>query len=154
MNCKRIKQYLIFLADGSLDAELAGKVREHLKQCKQCNHAFREIQEIFDIAGSLEPVKVDSWFTDRVEQEFLSLQNEKSKFKIWYNKRVNYLKMVPVAASLIIALGLGIIIGSELSDKTAANEVVEYPQYIYDNLITDNLYQISFEAYLLNNENE
>lgn len=154
MNCKRIKKYLIFLADGSLDAELAGKVRDHLEQCKQCSHAYREIREILDIAGSVEPVKVAPWFSDRVEQEFLSLQNEKSKLKIWYNKRVNYLKMVPVAASLIIALGLGIIIGSELSDKVAANEVVDYPQYIYDNLITDNLYQISFEAYLLNNENE
>ena len=149
MNCKSIKQHLIFLADGSLDQRLAGAVRDHLAQCDHCSYVFREIQKTLEITNALNPVEIDPWFAGRVEQQFINLQHDNTGLKIQLSPSLKYLRIIPVAASLVISLWLGILIGSALSGQTTTAESAEFPYSLYDNLVAEDLYHNAFEAYLL-----
>lgn len=154
MNCKSIKQHLIFLADSSLDKRLAGKVEDHLAQCKHCSHVFSEVQKTLEIADTPKPVEIDPWFAARIEQQYINIRNSNAGLKTQFNPVFKYVRMIPVAASLVFALWLGIRIGSVLSGGTTTYETVEFPYTLYDNLVAQDLYQTTFEAYLLTQGNE
>jgi anti-sigma factor RsiW len=152
MNCKIAKQQMIFLAEGSLSAGLADAMRSHLAQCPQCSHVFNEIEQSLAVIGKEKKVKVDPWFAGRVEQQMINLQSGNQHGLISLRPVYRLARILPVAASLFIALALGILIGSELNTKLSANqEGGEFPQFFYEDLVAEDIYERSFETFFLTN---
>ncbi len=152
MNCKNVKQQMIFLAEGSLQPEMAGVMQEHLAQCSQCSHVYQEIEQTLAMIQTEKQVKVDPWFAGRVEQQLINLQNENKRKVIKLNPALTLVRIIPVAASLIIALFLGIFIGSELNVKfTAGTGEDNFPSTFYEELVAEDLYERSFETFFLTN---
>jgi anti-sigma factor RsiW len=150
MNCNKTRQNLIFLAEGSLSPGLAEVVHAHLADCKKCSHVYQEILQTLAVIETDKQVKVDPWFAGRVEQQFINLRT-KSKSRIFELKPVfSLIKVLPVAASLAIALWLGILIGSELSPQLSSGEDAPEAGFYYD-LVAEDIYDGSFEAFFLTN---
>lgn len=150
MNCNKTRQNLIFLAEGSLSPGLAEVVHAHLADCKKCIHVYQEILQTLTVIETDKQLKVDPWFAGRVEQQFINLRT-KSKSGIFELKPVfSLIKVLPVAASLAIALWLGILIGSELSPQLSSGEDALEAGFYYD-LVAEDIYDGSFEAFFLTN---
>ena len=53
MNCDRIKEYLPFIDDGSMEKDTIAEVREHLKRCPDCRKEYDEIQYTLNMVHSV-----------------------------------------------------------------------------------------------------
>lgn len=141
---------MIFLAEGSLDPGLAATMQEHLTGCSHCSHVYSEIKQTLEVIDTARDIKTDPWFAGRTEQAFLNLQE--SPIPSRARPVIAYLRAIPVAASLVLSLYLGIYIGSELSSKYADNNKTNViTTDIYDELVTDDIYERSFETFFLTN---
>ena len=150
MNCKSAKQQMIFLAEGSLAPTLAAAMQEHLAGCSNCSLVYNEIRQTLEEVDSAREIKTDPWFAGRTEQAFLNLQNHTKPSKA--KPAIAYIRAIPIAASLVLSLYLGIYIGSELSSKYADNNKTNViTTDIYDELVTDDIYERSFETFFLTN---
>lgn len=151
MNCKESRKHMIFHAEGTLDASLAGALNDHLAHCEACSHVYNEVQKTLEVLEKPMPVRIDPWFAGRVEARLEQLQQ--SDFKKTVTLKTSLIRMIPVAASLIIALWLGIYIGSNLPLQTADAGSDTNSTGVYDELIADDLYSESIEAFFLTNGN-
>lgn len=59
MECKKVREEIVPLLLGELDASKAGDVREHLDACESCRHEERLIRAALDALGSLEEIPAD-----------------------------------------------------------------------------------------------
>jgi anti-sigma factor RsiW len=150
MNCNKTTQNLIFLAEGSLSPELAAVVHAHLANCKKCSHVYQEILQTLAVIETEKQLKVDPWFAGRVEQQFINIRT-KGKSGIFELRPVfSLIRILPVAASLAIALWLGIFIGTELSPQLSSGEKA-IDAVLYFDLVAEDIYDGSFEAFFLTN---
>jgi hypothetical protein len=152
MNCKKAKQNLIFLAEGSLQSDQADAIHKHLAHCQKCSYVYTEILQALAVIETGKQIKVDPWFAGRAEQQFINLQTENNSKLLNLKPVYRLVRIVPVAASLFIALWLGILIGSELSlkfiSKTGSDEISS--EYL-DDLVAEDIYAGTFEAFFLTN---
>lgn len=152
MNCKKVKQNLIFLAEGSLQPEQAASMHQHLEHCVTCNHVYTEVLQTLAVIEADNQIKVDPWFAGRLEQQFVNLQTEKNSRLIKLKTAYRLLRVVPVAASLLIALWIGILIGSELSLQLSSSAGSDENSALYlDDLVAEDIYDGTFEAFFLTN---
>jgi predicted 2-oxoglutarate/Fe(II)-dependent dioxygenase YbiX len=152
MNCKKVKQNLIFLAEGSLQPEQAAAMHQHMAHCNKCNHVYTEMLQSLSVIEPDKQIKVDPWFSGRVEQQFISIQTAKNNRVIELKPVYRLLRIVPVAASLLIAIWLGILIGSELSPQfTSGSGSEEFSTEYQDDLVAEDIYAGTFEAFFLIN---
>lgn len=152
MNCHQAKQYMIFHAEGSLSLGLATDLNSHLAVCRNCSHVYNEIRLTLDTSEKSKQVRVDPWFAGRVEQQFLNLSSQTLKKNQRLETVIRYIRIIPVAASLAIALWVGILIGSELSLKfTGQSDAEDLTSNLYEDLVAEDLYDGSLETFFLNN---
>ena len=150
MNCKEAKQHMFFLAEGEIDPGLSDAMHKHLAGCSGCNHVYEEIRQTLHTLSDRKETKADPWFAARMEQTFRELQSEPEY--VVFSPAIRYLRFVPVAASFLLALYLGIHIGSEISGRhTDTNGVGAIVSEQFDDLISDQIYQRSFETFFLTN---
>ncbi|MBE0662899.1 MAG: hypothetical protein IH597_10570 [Bacteroidales bacterium] len=150
MNCNKTRQNLIFLAEGNLSPELASVANAHLVHCEKCSHMYQEILQTLAVIETDKLLKIDPWFAGRVEQQFINLRT-KRKSGIFELKPVFHLiRILPVAASLAIALWVGILIGTELSPQLSFGED-EIDAGVYYDLVAEDIYDGSFEEFFLTN---
>lgn len=155
MNCNNAKQYMIFLAEGSLSHDLAASLNRHLAECSQCSYVYQEIRLTLSSVEEIRQIKVDPWFSGRVEQALLNLSAERIKELNKWQMAVKFIRIIPVAASLAIALWVGILIGSELSLKFSGKSDVEnLTSNLYEDLVAEDLYDKSLESFFLTNGNK
>lgn len=149
MNCTKVKQNLIFLVEGSLQPELSSAMHDHLAQCSNCNHVFEELRQTLAVIETEKQVQIDPWFAGRVEQQLINLKNESNNSIFELRPVYRLIRMIPVAASLILALFIGILIGSELNAQFARDD--NSISGLYEELMTENIYEKSFETFFLTN---
>lgn len=155
MNCKNVKQHMIFLSEGSLEKELDTAMREHLANCDQCSYAYRQILQTLAVIESEKQIEIDPWFASRVEQQIIQLKAEpKTRTIAGFKAASKHIRAIPVAASLILALWIGITLGSKISINNYGHSVTDdYYTDLIDDFATEDIYQVSLEAFLLTNGN-
>lgn len=153
MKCTNAKQKMIFLAEGSLSSEQAIAMKDHLHMCDSCSHVYQQLKQTLEVIETDKQIKVDPWFAGRVVVRLSNLQAGQKSGIQSLKPSFLYLRAIPVAASLAIALWLGILIGSELSTQYNNNLTTEETSSteLYDDLIAEDLYDGSFETFLLTN---
>lgn len=62
MNCCKVKQKLVFYADGSLDETEKREIEQHLKQCDACAADYRLTVSMIDAAKKIEVPEHDENF--------------------------------------------------------------------------------------------
>lgn len=153
MKCTNAKQNMIFLAEGSLSSAQATAVKDHLYMCDSCSQVYQQLKQTLEVIETDKQIKVDPWFAGRVVVRLSNLQAGQKSGIQSLKPSFLYLRVIPVAASLAMALWLGIRIGSELStqyNNTLTTEETSSTE-LYDDLIAEDLYDGSFETFLLTN---
>lgn len=140
---------MIFLAEGTPDASFAGAMNDHLAHCEACSRVYSEMQKTLEILDKPQPVRIDPWFAGRVEARLEQLQQSGAGRTVAL--KTSLARLIPVAASLIIALWLGIMIGSNLPLQTADTGPEANPTDLYEALLAEDLYQESIESFFLTN---
>jgi len=152
MNCNSARQYMIFHAEGNLNRELSDGIREHLAGCSKCSQVYEEISLIINTVAVSRQFKIDPWFSGRVEQALLTLSAERKNRQNKWQKAAPFIRVIPVAASMAIALWVGILIGSQLSLKfNQKSDVENLDTNLYENLVAQDPYDKSLESFFLTN---
>ncbi len=152
MNCNKTRKQLLLLAEGALADAGASSVRTHLRECVHCSRLFDEISATLATIPAAKSIEVDPWFAERVVQQFTRLAEEKPAQKAKTIPLFYYLRMVPVAASLTLAIWIGVQTGNELSKQFGKKiQTEENGSAFYNDLIAEDIYEASFEAFLLTN---
>jgi hypothetical protein len=153
MKCINAKQQMIFLAEGSLNPKQATPLNDHLQICESCMHVYQQLRQTLEVIETEKHIRVDPWFAGKVVVHLNKLQAGTRSGMPSLKPVFLYLRVIPVAASLAIALWLGMLIGSELSNQHSnklTNEVLSTSE-LYDDLIVEDIYDGSLEAFLLTN---
>jgi anti-sigma factor RsiW len=152
MNCNTTRKQLLLLAEGSLSKAEASAANSHLNACTPCRSLYREISATLATVPAAKSIEVDPWFAEKVVQQLTRLTEEKpveniKTVPLWY-----YLRMIPVAASLALAIWIGVLTGTELSNQfSKETHPTENGSFFYSDLVAEDIYEASFEAFLLTN---
>ncbi|MBN1973053.1 MAG: hypothetical protein JW787_05405 [Sedimentisphaerales bacterium] len=130
MKCLNDIEIMEFISD-KLDAERKVHVQEHLVACKQCSERVQESSMLWDTLGKWDVNTTAHNIADRVlasAQESLQVRKHPKLFI----KRDFLIDVLKIAASIIIAIGIGTKLG-KISTGQKPSEVVnaqKRPKYI------------------------
>ena len=129
MNCFEIQDKIIDLVLGELTPEDEALIREHAKHCFMCREELRLLSECMQICAFSETEACECHFQETYWQEFTASVHERiSHEKI--ESRFPFRVVIPIAASALIAIGLGYIFFLRPSpEQTAQEESPSYYEY-------------------------
>jgi len=124
---------LIEYVAGKLTASRKEEVREHMAACKECSGRWREAVEVWNALGQWSVDTAEHDVTQRNTALTEEAERGQKQHKIARDLQIGFLStMVRVAASIIIALGVGHKLGKYSvkgsTPKTAASE--NRPEYL------------------------
>jgi len=124
---------LIEYVAGKLTASRKEEVREHIAACKECSYRWREAVEVWNALGQWSVDTAEHDVTQRITALTEEAERGQKQHKIARDLQIGFLPaMVRVAASIIIALGVGHKLGkysvTGSTPKTAASE--NGPEYL------------------------
>ena len=124
---------LIEYVAGNLADPEAGAVREHIAACEECSHRVKETAKLSDTLGLWEVETAGRDVSERIIAHAKQSQPESIQRP---QKRARIKKLLPqvlrVAASIIIAIGLGNRLGeySVTGKKSRSTSSQQKPEYL------------------------
>jgi Predicted integral membrane protein len=112
MNCNKAKQNLIGYLEQTIPIDLQDAMSAHFSECPACRKLYKDVAATYNVLVN-EPVpEVNPFFYTRLEQKLRTKYQPQQRVTpriIW--------KLQPIAATLliIIGVGIGIVIGSSIS---------------------------------------
>lgn len=124
---------LIEYVAGKLTASRKEEVREHIAACKECSYRWREAVEVWNALGQWSVDTAEHDVTQRITALTEEAERGQKQHKVARDPQIGFLStMVRVAASIIIALGVGHKLGkysvTGSTPKTAVSE--NRPEYL------------------------
>jgi len=117
MNCKEFKNKLCDYFDQNLDTDLKNQFNEHLKTCSECSLLFEKMSNTLSLLNNPDRIPEQPYFYTQLKQKMENrLAGNVSLIHSILTKKV--LQPVLYLASLIIAVYIGILIGSGSTEKT------------------------------------
>lgn len=120
MNCEKVTYHLVDYLTGDLDDRTKKAINAHLLKCEACKIALDETRQLLD--------KIDETPSyqppDSLRSDFYQmLQHEKQEVSANEQKRKSSLKQVwSLAAQVVLLVGVGVVIGWYLSNKTGEQQ--------------------------------
>jgi hypothetical protein len=123
MECKNIQHTLIDFIEGTLSEGIKVQIEEHLLTCKTCRIEHKQTRQLLDDMHIIEnekpneSIKLD--FYSMLEKEKEKLESKTNNFSSNQN-RFNW-TYIKYAATIIIVLGIGFVLGQNFQLKTQNN---------------------------------
>jgi len=130
MKCLNDIEIMDFIS-GKLEPERRNEVQEHISSCTQCSERVQESSMLWDTLGQWDIDITDHNIADKViasAQESVQIR----KHPKLLNKRDFLIDVLKIAASIIIAIGIGQKLG-KISAGEKPSELIPYqgkPEYI------------------------
>lgn len=128
MNCKNIQNLMIDFIEGNISEDLKVQIEEHLLTCKDCRTEHKQTHQLLDDLSLLEDeapnsrLKDDFYIMLEEEKELLNQSvAEDNNTPVQHNTNWNFLKY---AASAIILLGFGFMLGRNIQIQTRQNSEI------------------------------
>ncbi len=125
MKCSKVQNRLSAYHDGELSADLAAEVADHVIDCASCAAELASFGKLSNLSRRLSnpPIPTEIW--DEVKANFRGTKRRDTIFGRFIPKSASG-KLVAIAASILIAAGIGIIasqsrLGGHDHDHLAAN---------------------------------
>ena len=140
MNCKQIHKLLPNYIDKKTSNKESEKIHLHLEDCKECSTVYKKLNNTIELLKPTKEITEQPFYYTRLKQR---MENRSETHKLAYNSILlkKILQPAIYLASLIIAVYIGILIGSNSSipnqysklnqDKNYIEEFAEY-NYLND----------------------
>lgn len=117
--------------DGELESTEYSQMKEHLMSCHSCQQELRELKKINAELVAWEDVEVPEAIYDSIMAEAAKL-NPRGHVKLWRS-----LSNLSIAASVLLALFMGVLMSSNTINKTES-------QYSSE---SESSYDVAFDSY-------
>lgn len=112
MNCDHVKQNFIGYIEQSIPIDLHEEMNAHFSECPVCRELYQNVAATYTAFDKVTVPELSPYFYTRLEQKLAAKYQPRQKFTphlMW--------KLQPIAATLLIILGigLGILIGQSIS---------------------------------------
>lgn len=142
MNCKDVKYKMVEYLNGELSSDKSIQFKDHLKMCPECNLVF---EKTLNTLGELKPserIPEQPFYFTRLKQR-MENKNEQQESIIHQVLTRKLIQPLVYLASIIIAVYIGILIGSGTTNTTQYSETTQkdtsfvntYAKYQYVNEI-------------------
>ena len=132
MKCMNDIQLMEFIADKLAPAQKE-QVQKHLASCEKCTKRFQDTSRFWETLGHWKVDTTEHNIADRVATSVKKAVSDEKQLKSPYIiKRVFWADVLRIAASIIIAISAGQILG-KIATKNKASSVVSSqtePKYI------------------------
>jgi anti-sigma factor RsiW len=122
MKCKEIHKLLHKFIDNELDVEQNIKVQKHLDTCANCHSLFIKVQSSFGLLKPNSEISEQAFYFTRLKQKMENkITPKESIFAGFLSKKL--VQPVIYLSSLILAVYIGILIGSGSVEQNSYTEV-------------------------------
>lgn len=147
MNCKHIKNNILFYIDNELSKEDIMAFDAHIEQCNECKLLFSSVSDIYSSKNKNHDFADDPYFYTRLQQK---LENK----KILYPSLIKRV-LQPASFTVLLLMGVlfGVFIGSQYKSIGSSSEdirISQIEQYAADNYLTE-MNNDNFELLLTSN---
>jgi len=120
MKCKDIEKLLPDYIEQKLNPELADKLKIHLGSCTKCEALYKKLLSAIQFLKPTSEIEEQPFYYTRLKQR---MQNESN---IGYSINLKrYLQPLAYVASIVIAVYIGILIGSSSVNQKQFSDVTE-----------------------------
>jgi len=133
---KHVKKYFVDWQDGKLAHNKMNTIANHLKECAECRNYFDKMNELLLIPDKqiLQVLQKDPYLPTKIKA---NLESNKKR-----NQNLRGLKFIRFAFNsflLIIAVSIGIYLGSNLSNQDSEYEEVDLAATYYQAFSQQNI---------------
>jgi len=127
MECKNIQNLIVDFIEGNVSADIQVQIEEHLLTCKKCRTEHKQTRQLLDDLHELEneipssQLKED--FYTMLEDEKEKVNNPHTNKEQSFNLNVR-LNLIKYAASAIILLGFGFLLGRNVQMQSKQNQEI------------------------------
>jgi predicted anti-sigma-YlaC factor YlaD len=124
MDCKTVKQNIIFIADGSLSEKELAQAKTHFDSCGACSQLYNNVSSSLALHAAQYTMPDSDTFYGSIIEKIESRQAvsvRKQKIQIAYK----FLQPLLAAASITIAIFLGVHLLNNLKESEASKSVVD-----------------------------
>jgi len=120
MKCKDFEKLLPDYIEQKLNPEIADKLKIHLSSCAKCEALHKKLLSAMQFLKPIREIEEQPFYYTRLKQR---MQNERNTGFTIYMKR--YLQPIAYVASIVIAVYIGILIGSSSVNQKQFTDVTE-----------------------------
>lgn len=111
MNCTQLHRKIIFLAEGSLDAESREDMLSHISGCADCSRVWEVFSETEKIISVQKNSETSAWFNAKVKQKIENLGNANTAIGM-AGIRPQFVYAIVIAFAVLSAFATGYFIGN------------------------------------------
>lgn len=155
MNCKEIKEILIFFIEGSLNPDIAVQIQKHLEKCNECKAFSLKLKSVLSLIEMEKIKETNPYFLMKVMERLKNKSRSNDIFKTFHLFRI----MKPVLAIMLIGVAIytGILLGGSYSNKYESTVMLNSRgiqlQSIADEFYLNDLGMENIETLLLTDNN-
>ena len=125
MNCKELRKILPSYIEGETETEQNMLITDHIEICPECSLIYKQLSDSLALLQYKKDIDEQAFYYTRLKQKMLNKSNKEPLLNNLLLKRI--LQPAVYLASLIIAVYIGILIGSGSTND------MQYTEINYDN---------------------
>lgn len=112
MNCKSVKENLMFFLENELPEERRIEMETHLKTCPDCTHLLEEFSQLWGTLEHREKIQPSPYFWTRLKQRIVEYEEGRKPVFGWLEGLVRRARPAVAIAVLLICVFLGYSLGN------------------------------------------
>ncbi|MBU8892317.1 MAG: zf-HC2 domain-containing protein [Bacteroidales bacterium] len=121
MNCKELIKILPSYINGKTGVEQSNLITEHIEICSECSLKYKQVSHSLDLLSYKKDINEQAFYYTRLKQKMLNKSNKEPILSSFLFKKI--LQPSIYLASLIIAVYIGILIGSGSTNDMQFTEI-------------------------------
>ena len=112
MNCKSVKENLMFFLENELPEERRIEMETHLKTCPDCTHFLEEFSQLWGTLEHREKIQPSPYFWTRLKQRIIEYEEGRNPVLGWLEGLIHWARPAVAVAVLLICIFTGYSLGN------------------------------------------
>jgi predicted anti-sigma-YlaC factor YlaD len=112
MNCKSVKENLVFFLENELPEEGRIQMENHLKNCPDCSRLLEEFSLLWEGVQQRERIQPSPYFWIRLKQRIIEFEEGRKPVFGWIGGLIRLTRPAVVVAAMLICIFLGYSLGN------------------------------------------
>jgi predicted anti-sigma-YlaC factor YlaD len=112
MNCKSVKENLVFFLENELPEERRIQMENHLKNCPDCSRLLEEFSLLWEGVQQREKIQPSPYFWTKLKQRIVEYEEGEKPVFGWIEGLIRLTRPAVVVAAMLICIFLGYSLGN------------------------------------------